>query len=75
MGTVRKTIALTDLQDQEGLDSGPSEKTVASIMKEVEARFKVKPHAFGFKPGVDVDRLNQLADELETEETTGKLRR
>ena len=28
--------------------------------------FKVEPHAFHFKPGVDADRLNQLADELET---------
>ncbi len=31
-------------------------------------RFKVEPHAFGFKPGVDVDRLNQLVDELEADE-------
>jgi hypothetical protein len=23
------------------------------------------PHAFGFKPGIDLDKLNQLADELE----------
>ena len=115
MGTVRKTITLTDLQDgwikaqiaagrftneseyirdlirrdqersagmealrtavREGLDSGPSGKTVPAIMEEVEARFKVKPHAFGFKPGVDVDRLNQLADDLEAEEVAGKLRR
>ena len=26
------------------------------------------PHSFGFKPGVDLDKLNQLADELEAEE-------
>ncbi len=73
MGTVRKTITLTDRQDgwikaqivagrfadddeyirdlirrdqeealraavQEGLDSGPSDKTIPSIMEEVEAR-------------------------------------
>jgi hypothetical protein len=31
-------------------------------------RFEVRPHAFGFKPGVDLDRLNQLVDELEAEE-------
>lgn len=31
-------------------------------------RFKVEPHAFGFKPGVDVERLNQLVDELEANE-------
>ena len=29
--------------------------------------FKVEPHAFRFKPGVDVDRLNQLVDDLEAE--------
>lgn len=36
-------------------------------------RFKVQPHAFGFKPGVDTDRLNQLADELEAEEVARRL--
>jgi hypothetical protein len=25
------------------------------------------PHAFGFRPGVDLDKLNQLVDELEAE--------
>jgi hypothetical protein len=30
-------------------------------------RFVVAPHAFGFRPGVQLDRLNQLADELEVE--------
>ena len=38
-------------------------------------RFKVKPHAFGFKPGVDVDRFNQLVDELEAEEVARRLDR
>ncbi|MDE0390223.1 MAG: hypothetical protein OXI75_16110 [Rhodospirillales bacterium] len=38
-------------------------------------RFKVEPHAFGFKPGVDVDRLNQLVDEMEAEEIARKLAR
>jgi ribbon-helix-helix CopG family protein len=28
-------------------------------------RFSVRPHRFGFKPGVDLDRLNQLVDEIE----------
>lgn len=37
--------------------------------------FEVEPHAFRFKPGVDVDRLNQLVDELETEERTRTLQR
>ena len=37
-------------------------------------RFEVRPHAFGFKPGIDLDRLNQLVDELEVEEAAHKLR-
>jgi len=35
--------------------------------------FRVTPHAFGFRPGTDLDRLNQLADELEVEEAARKL--
>ena len=37
--------------------------------------FEVRPHSFGFKPGVDRDRLNQLVDELEAEEFARKLER
>lgn len=37
-------------------------------------RFEVRPHAFGFKPGVDLDRLNQLVDELDAEAAARKLR-
>lgn len=38
-------------------------------------RFKVEPHGFGFKPGIDTDRLNQLADELEADEVADRLAR
>jgi hypothetical protein len=38
-------------------------------------RFEVRPHAFGLKPGIDLDRVNQLVDELESEETARKLSR
>lgn len=31
-------------------------------------RFTVEPHSGGFKPGIDVARLNQLVDQLETED-------
>jgi hypothetical protein len=31
-------------------------------------RVQITPHHFGFRAGVDPDRLNQLVDELETEE-------
>jgi hypothetical protein len=35
--------------------------------------FTVHAHSFGFKPGVDPDRLNQLLDELDTEDAARKL--
>jgi hypothetical protein len=38
-------------------------------------RFEVQPHAFGVRPGVDLDRMNQLVDELEAEESARRLRR
>ena len=38
-------------------------------------RYKVQPHALGLRPGIDPDRLNQLADELEVEETIRRLSR
>ena len=37
-------------------------------------RFVVKPHDFGFHPGIDQNRMNQLADELETEAILEKIR-
>ncbi len=35
--------------------------------------FHVEPHAFGVRPGVDLDRLNQLVDQLATEDSVRKL--
>ncbi len=34
--------------------------------------FEVESHAFGFKPGYDSDRLNQLVDEMEANEFARK---
>ena len=36
---------------------------------------KTIPHSFGFRPGVDPDKLNQLADELEAEAAAESLAR
>lgn len=30
-------------------------------------RFRTRPHAFRFKPGIDQDKINQLVDDLEAE--------
>ena len=32
-----------------------------------DARFSVEPHSCQFKAGIDLDKLNQLVDELEAE--------
>jgi hypothetical protein len=39
------------------------------------APFRVETHAFGFRPGTDLDRLNQLVDELDVSERATKLDR
>jgi hypothetical protein len=38
------------------------------------SRFQVRPHAFGVKPGIDLDRMNQLVDELDVAESARQLR-
>lgn len=38
-------------------------------------RYSLKPHSFGIRSGVDPDRLNQLVDELEVEETARTLQK
>jgi hypothetical protein len=53
-------------------------QTLRSGLKVVEkekirAPFKVIPHSYGFKPGIDLNRLNQLVDELEAEEYVRKM--
>ena len=35
--------------------------------------FKVKAHSFGFRPGLDLDKLNQFADEMEDEEAVDRM--
>lgn len=37
--------------------------------------YKVEPHDFGFRPGVDTDRLNQLVDETEVDRLVRKIGR
>ena len=41
---------------------------------EVKRKVMTRPHSFGFKGGIDPDKLNQLADELEAEEFVKKNR-
>ena len=36
---------------------------------------KTVPHSFGFRPGIDLDKLNQLVDELEADAVAESLSR
>jgi len=62
-------VSLKDAVNQAlrlGLEAGKAQARV---------RFRVEPHAFGFKAGIDLDKLNQLTDELEAEEFSRELHR
>lgn len=37
-------------------------------------RFRVQPHPLGQRPGVDLDRMNQLLDQLDAGDAAGKAR-
>ena len=41
---------------------------LAPVEATPHARYAVEPHAGGFRPGVDPGKLNQLVDQLETED-------
>jgi hypothetical protein len=42
---------------------------IPAARRDAVARFVVEPHRFGVRPGIDLDRVNQLVDELEAEES------
>jgi hypothetical protein len=86
---VRTTLTLDrDVADRVKLEMRRGGKAMKAVVNEAlriglglvgkpvrPPRFHVRPHAFGLKPGIDRDRINQLVDELESEETARKLRR
>ena len=51
----------------------------AGLGKEMEPHTgeppRTLPHSYGFRPGIDLDKLNQLVDELEADEVAAALRR
>jgi len=47
----------------------------AEERKPPRKRFVVKPHHGGLMPGIDVDKINQVLDEMEVEELAQRLER
>ncbi len=86
---MRTTLTLDDdlaaLLKQRAADLGVSFKEMlnravrAGLGREMEpagaSAPRTIPHSFGFRPGVDLDKLNQLADELEAEDAAEPLGR
>ena len=86
---MRTTLTLDDdlaaLLRQQAATLGVSFKEIvnralrAGLSREMAPRDvpapKTIPHSFGFRPGVDLDKLNQLADELEAEAAVESLAR
>ena len=66
------------LKEQAGREDKPFKQVVNDLLrrgmslekgKSAKTKpFRVKPHRGGFKPGVDLLKLNQLADDLEVDE-------
>jgi hypothetical protein len=74
-----------DVADRVKLEMRRSGRTLRAVVNDALRRgfglatkpisqtpFVVRPHAFGFKAGIDLDRLNQFADELESVEIMRK---
>lgn len=48
---------------------------LSATAKEPSVQFRVQPHAFQFKQGIDTNKLNQLLDYLEADELLKKMSR
>lgn len=47
----------------------------APARRDARRRYVVKPHAGGFRPGIDPGKLNQLVDQLEAEDFIAEAQR
>lgn len=66
------------LKEQAGREDKPFKQIVNDLLRRGMALdkgrdtkqkpFRVKPHRGGFKPGIDLLKLNQLADDLEVDD-------
>jgi len=82
---MRTTLTLDEdvaafLREQARLQDRPFKQVVndtlrrgmSPAVREAGPAYRVRPHRGGFRPGVDPLRLNQLNDELETQEFSGR---
>ena len=72
---LKRRMAQTSLSLKETVNQALRAGLAETPRKPRTPRFRVEPHACGFFPGVDRDRMNQLADQLEAEAVLRKLSR
>jgi hypothetical protein len=72
---VKRTMARTGQSLKATVNAGLRIGLAESKARAERTRFRVEPHASGFFPGIDRDRMNQLADQLEAEAVLKKLSR
>jgi hypothetical protein len=73
--SVRREMQRSGRRLKDVVNDGLRKGLGRQVSRAQAGRFEVEPHAFGFKPGVDLDRINQLVDELEADESVRKLAR
>ena len=64
---LKRRIAQTNLSLKDTVNNALRAGLAQTPRKSRTPRFRVEPHASGFFPGIDRDRMNQLADQLEAE--------
>jgi hypothetical protein len=71
--TVKKRMAEKKLTLKETINQALRYGLKEVAKEKKRAPFKVIPHSFGFKPGIDQNKLSQLLDQLEAEEFVRKM--
>jgi hypothetical protein len=72
---LKRRMAQTNQSLKETVNNALRAGLAETPRKSRTRHFRVEPHACAFFPGIDRDRMNQLADQLEAEAVLPKLSR
>ena len=64
---LKKSMAENKITFKEAVNQTLRRGMKAAAKEKKRAPFKVIPHSFGFKPGIDQNKLNQLLDQMDAE--------
>lgn len=72
---IRRRMRETDLTLKSVINEALREGLrVLETGRRMPPKFVVEPHDFGLRPGIDPDRIEQFADDLDDAEITAKLK-